>query len=805
VIDTDNQPRPDIKFYSEGGSPRAYVMESSTVSFVIAKVDTNMATVDTLYNLRMEPYGTRAKRVDPLGWALKDWQRNFYLPQCGANGVTAVEGYSRVIYPAIFTKIDMHFYSGSRSQKMAFVMKPGCNVSDLKLRFSGQDSIDTDLWGNLKLYYNGKFFIIPYVQAYQVDGLGGIVPVSWAATYDPNEDGTGVVGFTWSNYNPLLPLIFQMGIPPFGAQEYDEEGLCGSTYMGGNENDQVYESVEDENDNYYIVGTTGSTFMSFPQAPGINYSSAGRVAYMMRFNTTDNIVWKTFFGGQVEGELIRGTAIGHKVGGQVYMGGFTNSASMFHAQTGSEFSQTAANPGVYKGFNARLNKPDAVREWSTYYGGDNTFINGMVGLANKKIYIVGSTNSTIPALDLAPPTNSTYWPYSNEVDGFLSMFNDTDQHGWRTHIPGTTSDAAYDVDATGARVVMMGVTHSADLNLQPFGGNSYSVGPFGSDDCYLYEFDENGVVQWSTYVGTIGPERSFENGLAIDPITKDIVLVGAGPLALDVVEGPGWHQGQYPPTSSPGFIARFSGVDRSRTWHTYLHNGAGSVVYPTTCAFDPTGKLLLASYLLGGTGVLLQPLSGLYQQSAFNADVSGNSVEQKDPIVTVFGTNNQLLYGSYLGGEANAAMPEYIFTVLHRRANGNIYLAGTTSKEADPMSYFPLDDGGGVPYFEDDWQGGTSEGFLAAICGETLNQVGMVERGTLPTLLSANWSYDQMLVFGLPLGLHSYRVVDALGRLVVHDAARSDGRILRGHLPSLAQGSYMFHAGIYTARFTVTR
>jgi len=307
-------------------------------------------------------------------------------------------------------------------------------------------------------------------------------------------------------------------------------------------------------------------------------------------------------------------------------------------------------------------------------------------------------------------------------------------------------------------------------------------------------------------VGSPGSEQSFHNGISIDPTTKDIALVGSGPLNLDVVQGPGWYQDTYPSSASPGFIARFSGTDRSRTWHTYLHNGPNSVVFPTVCTFDPTGKLLVSAYVRDGDGSLLQSLPGLYQQDEFNADVSGQDIEQKDPIVLAFGTGNQHLYGSLLGGEANPGYPEYIYALLHRRLNGNIYVGGVTSRANNVASYFPLDDGACVPYFEAVWHGGANEGFIAAICAEALNEVGIEEaQATALTLLSANWTEGQLTVFGLPVGSRRLQVVDAAGRVVLNDAEFSDGSRLLTELPALAEGTYLVRTGTHVARFVVIR
>ena len=97
IIDTDGDKRDDILFYSEGGFPRIYAQKKSKVSFVVARVDTSVSTVDTLYRLDMRPYGATANQVSPIAVVQKDWFQNFYLPHCGSTGAEDVHGYSRLV------------------------------------------------------------------------------------------------------------------------------------------------------------------------------------------------------------------------------------------------------------------------------------------------------------------------------------------------------------------------------------------------------------------------------------------------------------------------------------------------------------------------------------------------------------------------------------------------------------------------------------------------------------------------------------------------------------------------------------
>jgi hypothetical protein len=807
IVDTDEQPRPDIRFYSEGAFPRAYLRDKSRISFVVAVVDTNPGTTDTLYRLDMRPAGRNANEVAPQGWAQKDWHQNYYMAHTGTAGAAEVAGYSRVYYEDIYPSIDLHFYSGSKGQKMAFVLRPGCSPDDLKLPFNGQDSIAVDLWGNLKIYKDGKWMVMPFAQAYQVNGSGAAVPISWSASYQV-DNGAGVVGFQWSSYNANWPLVFQIGIPPFGPAFFDEPGLCWSTYMGGNEQDYVYESTQDENDNYYIVGTTGSAFMTFPAAPGTNYSVAGTAAYMMRFNTTDNIVWKTFVGGNAAGETTRGTALANKVNGEVYLGGYTDSESIapYQAPGGQEFYQPSATGPDNKGLLVRLQESSGARQWITYYGQNGLTIQGMVAVSNKKIFITGSTEAELPELDVTAPPGSDYWDYQAGKDGFIAMFNDLDQHAWRTHLPGNADDEAWDIDATDTRLAVAGTTSSADMNIQSAGTGSYAVGAFGNGDCFIYEYTTNGALLWGTYAGTSSFDFISDNAVAIDPQTKDIVISGRTGFGLDIVQGPGWYQSTVPFGTPASFILRFAGSNRARTWSTYLHNGAGSSTDIRALQFDPTGKLYIAGRVRDGSGLLLQPLPGIYQQNAYNIDVVGASTEASDPFLLCFGPGNAFLWGTYFGGVASAAYHELIYTILWRNLNGNIYAGGYTSKDADPLSYFPLDDGGGIPYFEELWQGGLTEGFLAAFCGEALNAVGIAESaGASGAGFTAIWSGDHLTVCGLHPGQLAYQIVDAQGRAVARGNARSNGLADRWPLPGLAMGTYVLQTTAGAARFTVIR
>lgn len=260
----------------------------------------------------MQVIGEGANEVDPVGVAARTYYHNFYLPHCGTNGVTAVPGYARAVYPGIYPNIDMHFYGGSRGQKMAFVIRPGGNPESLRLLFEGQDSLYVDVAGFLRANLQDKWVTLPAAVAYQVGPGSTIIPLNWTASY--NVVGGGQVTFTFDTYDPALPLVLLVGPPPLMGGPYSELGLCYSTYMGGGGQEHIVGSDPSPSGNYYLSGSTTSDIVDFPPATGITIYNAGLLTFGLRFSSDDVLEWKTFFGGDA-GEECQNVGVAVKGGG----------------------------------------------------------------------------------------------------------------------------------------------------------------------------------------------------------------------------------------------------------------------------------------------------------------------------------------------------------------------------------------------------------------------------------------------------------------------------------------------------------
>jgi hypothetical protein len=799
IIDSNGDPRPDIAFYSEGGLPRMYMQNDSRMSFVLASIDLDTATADTLRRLDVSFTGETMQLRDPVVFEQKPYHQSFYLPHCGPLGVTSVTGYSRVVYEAVWTNTDVHYYSGGQGQKMAFVIRPGGNPANIQLLFQGQDSLKIDIQGALRIWSGNGFVRLEEAVAYQVGAGNTIIPVGWTAQYIANN-GTGIVGFSFAAYDPTLPLVLQIGPAPLAGGGNDEPGMCWSTYIGGDGNEVINESCQDASASYYVIGNTSSQFSAFPAAPGFTYLPGQSTMFSIKFNSQDQIVWKTFFGAG-SGSLTYGTGIGVKTGNELYMAGFTNGITMLHFQPGSAFYQPTVTSATNKGFIGRFSKATGERQWSSYFGEENLTIQGLSIANDKRVYIVGSSEGSMPPVDDILSTG-TVLSHGVGRDGFAAMFNDQDRLNWRTFLPGSGLDEAFDIDIVDTKVVVVGITDSPDMFVSSLGSPAYEQVQIGGQDCFLVEYDLDCDRQWGTYLGSIGSDAVGLNAVSIDPLTKDIAIAGRTSTFLTVVPGVGWYQSTNSPFVLPGFIARFGHTDRSLTWHTMVHGTSNSATDLQSTCFDQQGNLFVAGRFRG-TGFPHQALSGIYDQPSINDDLlNGGSPEASDMVVMSFTPSQYLAWNTYFGGFANSLVHEYINTMLRREYNGNLYAAGYTSKDLVPTSYFPLDDGYGVPYFEDTWQGGNQEGCIAAFCASALT--GLSEVHAIAFTLHATCVGNELTIWGLPAEPGKYIIFDALGHQI--QSGRTNplpGAAIRLSLTPLANGVYVFQSAENSVRFVV--
>lgn len=788
VLDTDDDARPDIQYYSEGSTPAIFIRRSASLSLVLAYRDTTVGTPDTLHRLDISFSGENFLAPDASATVIKGSHKNFYLPHCGS-GITHVPGYNRIVYPGIYPDIDMHLYCGSRGQKMAIVIRPGGDPNDVRLVLSGQDHMELDVFGNLRILLADKWIVLPEAVAYQYDQNNTITPVNWTAEYVPNNN-TGQVGFTFSTYDTNKPLVLLIGPPPFfGGGEPYTDGVCWSTYFGGTGHDNAYAQAIGNDGNHYLAGQTQSPYQDFPHTEGTVYFESIQSLFLAAFNSTDELTWTDYFGGTSQYQQCSSVAVRTGVDPKIFVGGSTDAMDIPWVDDGTAYIDNSAPNTFTNGLLARFEVVDGLMEWFTYFGNNGVSVNNVTIDASGRLLAVGSTNGELPQHQVPLPPGAEQWPFhNNNPDGWVALFNLDEQILWSTYIGGSEWDDAMNVRSWGSKIIVSGQTYSPSIdNLNPGNGAYWRPShPVGDQDLYIKEFDLNGDQLWGTFVGGSGYDGAGAHGLDICELTRDVFLVGATMSDdLDIVPGDGWYDDSFGGgTDIPdGFVYQFDGADRNDEWVSYVggDGNVNDVLHTVTTAKN--GRIFLggSSY---SDGFPYEPIVGLYNESTR----FGNS----DAVIMYFTPNHGLAWSTYFGGD-DLAFGENIIQLALEEEGQKLYACGTTDTDYNPDLdiFFPLTNPQNGAWFDQDYDE-PRDGFISAFCLEgVVTGVTAASEG-LPDARIFSGGPGSLTISGLASGTHRITLFDPLGRTVFAQRFTS-GTASPVVIPvlQLASGSYI--------------
>lgn len=522
VIDTDGQLSTSVKYVSHGGFPRVYLQEKSKTSFVIRVNDPSQQ--DTLHRLDMVPVGANARDVEPIAQLLKDVTHRYYLPHC-PNGIVA-EGYNRIVYEGVYPNIDFHYYGASSGQRMAIVCRPGSNPTDVRLQFTGQDSLGIDVNGFLRIHSNGRYITLPYALAYQINSGGTPVALGWTANYTA-DNGTGWVTLSFASYDPTKALILQVGgLPAAGGG--GDPALEWSTLIGtGNgigSSEFITAGDADEEGNLYVAGNTRD--QDFPANTGVTLHEGnsemvfGKFLYAPNDEIDARLDYLTFFGGTGNDKavVLHSTSVGGVE--MLYLGGWTSSENIpvrpINNPNDNSFYQEALR-GSTDGFALRFFASSGEVPRSTYFGGEGSeMITSVTEDRNGDIYFAGATTSTVGEYGIDCTSPATGFPMCSTepdsyqegtnaggTDGFIFRLDDQFRLTWSTFIGGPGDDlffdAAYFTSAASSldRIALAG----SSTGLMPFGpSNGYHVSSNTTETGVIFTFDSNCRKQWGTFL-----------------------------------------------------------------------------------------------------------------------------------------------------------------------------------------------------------------------------------------------------------------------------------------------------------------
>jgi hypothetical protein len=282
--------------------------------------------------------------------------------------------------------------------------------------------------------------------------------------------------------------------------------------------------------------------------------------------------------------------------------------------------------------------------WSSFYGGNGvTELTDVKNDANGNVYFCGSTQSVnFPvASGLNPPQ------LSGVIDGVVIKLNNDVEYVWTVFYGGrfdeNGNDAdeklnSIDVSSNGDRVYVVGFSASADLPLIDGGGQYYTDGNTGNSgslfnfqDGIIGRFDNNGMLEWSSYFGGMGRDGLY--GVSLDD-NNSVYVVGqrnSNSLLL--------NEGSY--DSGNGLIAKFNAdneIEFSYAWKA-------RVISSVACDDDNN------FYITGWTRNNDMPVLNFDQ--SFNGGSTENYDEYDDALIAKFSSAGALGYSFYYGGSCN--------------------------------------------------------------------------------------------------------------------------------------------------------
>jgi len=334
------------------------------------------------------------------------------------------------------------------------------------------------VWGT---YYGGTS---------QTTGWGITVDASnnvYVTGTTTSTSGIATAGSYLSNYPVHSIAAF--------VSEFNSTGtaLLWGTYYGGTGSTNSFAIALDAANNVYITGLTSSTsgistLGAYQSA--VTASAGNSNAFAAEFNSPGNLVWGTYFGGNVNDWAY---ALALDASTNVYIAGLTQS-TLGIATVGAYKTSLTCAANRFNAFVAKINSGGGSIGWGTYYGG-NVYDQAW------SIAVDGSDNSYITGLTQSTTGIATAGAYQTSFIGGLGGYNifvaKLDPAGlnllWGTYYGGTLWNQGYGI-ALGPcdNVYITGSTESTS-DIATVGASQTTYVSAGSHyDGFVAEFDSTG-------------------------------------------------------------------------------------------------------------------------------------------------------------------------------------------------------------------------------------------------------------------------------------------------------------------------
>ncbi len=619
----------NIDFYYEEEALKIFVTKGELI-FQLNKLETSKNILEfplsreknKLFQSKISSFTYQMKLVNSntnLEWEISNpsaWFNNYYSQSC-PNGIVNVKGYQRILLKNVYPNIDWEILFSGNHLKYNFIVHPGGNPKNICLAYNFADSLKLD-YSELKIYT--PLGIVKETAPYTYQSDLKVIKSNFIikenevrfdiADFDKTNNLIIDPGVTWSTYfggsneeyaesvktdnnnnvvicgfTNSLDGIFNGGFQANMAGQFDNfiskydvgGNLLWSTYFGGESLDQTLGCAIDQDDNIYLafntMSSTGISYNGFQ-----NSLNSFSNLFLAKFNEAGARIWATYFGSGNEG-IKGGVAVDNR--NNVYLFGNSGSSGM-----GTVGTFQSVNLGSINGLLAKFDSSGS-RIWCTYFGFDDTRIEGVCFDKSDNVYFSGTTTS--PSIG----HNGFKDTLSGVTDAFLAKFDSTGNRIWVTYYGGSENEVDnYCSSDTNSNVYLYGYTDSPDqISFNGFQNNF--VGSGGVYDTYIVKLDSSCNREWATYFG--GPQTE---GVVDGTITIENHLVVCGVTRSD--SGVAYLGYKNYRENDDAFLVEFDS-NGNRIWSSYF--GGPTYDEALACATDKLGNIYVAGITSSITGI----------------------------------------------------------------------------------------------------------------------------------------------------------------------------------------------------------
>ena len=281
-----------------------------------------------------------------------------------------------------------------------------------------------------------------------------------------------------------------------------------ATYYGGTGGEFVSD-LDIYQNQIVIGGFTSSMDLPVISSAWQNSLAGGLDIFIVKFDTTGNRIWDTYYGGMNSEDA---HTITFDQNGNVIVGGDTYSTDFPVSSGAYQNTYSAGNDICLVKFDSNGNMI-----WSTYLGSNvNEDCQAIDTDEFGNIYFTGyATGNGLPI------TNGIFQDaHSGDRDIILGSFSPGGNLNWLTFAGGTNWDFPKDINVNkGGSISIIGESYSTDF---PEIGNTFQTGNAGIADAFYIVVDSLGTPSLSTLLGG----SSFESGQSIsfDNLSRSILV-----------------------------------------------------------------------------------------------------------------------------------------------------------------------------------------------------------------------------------------------------------------------------------------